>query len=478
MKKSSLVYLIVSLLLVLSIPISILSFGFGIPSQFDETYYGELPYMFNRLKENKNEKIIVLGNSAVAFGTRTDLMEQELNKDVILFGLYAAIGTKTMMDLSKVNISKGDIIVFAPEISSQGLSLYFSARNTWRAIDGHYDMLNYISNENKQVMTGNFANFTAEKFNYFVNGGKPEVDGVYQQDSFELDGQEAGYMTYDRPYNIMLDGTNEEKINFDEIEVKDEFIDYLNDYANYVRSKGADIYFDFTPLNKLIFKDATVEDAQAFVNKLKEKLNIRFIGDISKYMLDYRWFYDNNVHMNSSGMYVYTRQLVEDLKVAFKDSSPTNITIPQIPDIPLPVYEDGDNTYEDCFTYQTIRRGCKITGLTEKGKEQDFIILPSMHDELPVLAFDATTFQDNKEIREIVVPKNIRALMDNSFNGCTRLNRLILRHTNPNYVNVGTALLAGADSCYIYVMDEYYDNFANHYNWSYYKDRLTKYVKC
>ncbi len=477
MKKSSLVYLIVSLLLVLSIPISILSCGFGIPSQFDETYYGELPYMFNRLKETKKEKIIIIGNSAVAFGTRADLIKEELDKEVVLFGLYAAIGTKTMMDLSKVNISKGDIVVFVPEISSQGLSLYFSARNTWRAVDGHFEMLDYIANENRKVMIGNFTNFTAEKFDYFVNGAKPNVNGVYQQDSFDLDGEEVGYMTYDRPYNIMLDGNNGETISFDENLIQDDFIDYVNDYANYVRSRGADIYFDFTPMNKLIFEDESFEKAEAFVNKLKEKLNVRFIGDISKYILDYRWFFDNNVHMNSSGMYVYTHQLIEDLKVLFKDSSPTNIVIPQIPDIPLPDYEDGDNTYEDCFTYKNIRRGCMITGLTEKGKEQSFMVIPSMHDELPVLAFDATTFQDNKEIRELVIPTNIRSLMDNSFRGCTRLTRLILKHKNPNYLNVGTALLAGADSCYIYVLDEYYDNFANHYNWSYYKDRLTKYVK-
>ena len=242
MKKSSLVYLIVSLLLVLSIPISILSCGFGIPSQFDETYYGELPYMFNRLKETKKEKIIIIGNSAVAFGTRTDLIKEELDKEVVLFGLYAAIGTKTMMDLSKVNISKGDIVVFAPEISSQGLSLYFSARNTWRAVDGHFEMLDYIANENRKVMIGNFTNFTAEKFDYFVNGSKPNVNGVYQQDSFDLDGEEVGYMTYDRPYNIMLDGNNGETISFDENLIQDDFIDYVNDYANYVRSKGADIY--------------------------------------------------------------------------------------------------------------------------------------------------------------------------------------------------------------------------------------------
>ena len=99
MKKGQVISIVISSICLLAIPLSVVSFGFMIPAQYDETYYGELPYMFKRLKEGKEGKIIIVGNSAVAFASRNDLIEQELNKEVVTFGLYGAIGTKAMMDL-------------------------------------------------------------------------------------------------------------------------------------------------------------------------------------------------------------------------------------------------------------------------------------------------------------------------------------------------------------------------------------------
>ena len=146
-KKGLVISIIISSICLVAIPLTVLSFGFGIPAQFDETYYGELPYMFKRLKKADKGKIVLVGNSAIAFGARSDLLKEELGKEVVTFGLYGAIGTKAMMDLSKVGIKKGDMIVLSPEISEQGLSLYFSSENMWMAIDGHYDMLSYLAKD-------------------------------------------------------------------------------------------------------------------------------------------------------------------------------------------------------------------------------------------------------------------------------------------------------------------------------------------
>ena len=133
MKKGQVISIVISSLCLLAVPLSIVSVGLISTPQFDETYYGELPHMFNRLKKAKEGKVIIVGNSAVAFASNADLIKQELDKEVVTFGLYGAIGTKAMMDLSKVGIKKGDTVILSPEISEQGLSLYFSSENMWMA---------------------------------------------------------------------------------------------------------------------------------------------------------------------------------------------------------------------------------------------------------------------------------------------------------------------------------------------------------
>lgn len=475
MKKGHVISIVISSICLLAVPLTVVSLGFGIAPQFDETYYGELPHMFKRLKNGKEGKIVFVGNSAIAFGNRSDLLEEELNKEVVTFGLYGAIGTKAMMDLSKAGIKKGDIVVLSPEISEQGLSLYFSSENMWMAIDGHYDMFHYLGKDNKESMVGNFTAFAAKKFDYKRQGNKPKVDGVYQQSSFNLDNKEVGYMTYQREYNYMVNGYDANSmVKYDVNYLKEDFIKYVNDYCKYVYKKGASIYYNFVPVNNLAVTSSD-EEIDEFYDALNEKIVCPILGNPHNYIFDYEWFYDNNSHLNSAGTYIYNRQLVEDLKIVLKDSSVTNIEIPEKPEIPLPDYKDGDNSDLDCFNYEIEADGYKITSLTEKGLEKASIIIPSMLNDKPIIFFEANVFQNNKTITEIVIPSNIRTLADYSFKGCSNLTKIIVQHDSPSLLNVGTSLLEDADNCYVYVKADIYDLFASHYNWGYYRDRLKKY---
>ena len=98
--------------------------------------------MYDRLYETEGKKIVFIGNSALAFGLRTDFIKDELpDYKIVNFGLYGAIGTKAMLDLSKDAISEGDIVIVAPERNDQAQSLFFSAENVWLSMDADFSML-------------------------------------------------------------------------------------------------------------------------------------------------------------------------------------------------------------------------------------------------------------------------------------------------------------------------------------------------
>lgn len=488
MKKSSIIIKTVlgsllAAILFAAIPLSLFGSVFWTPPRYDETYYGELAHMVDRLKTTEGKKIVFVGNSAMAFGIRPDLIDAEIpGYTSVVFGLYGAIGTKAMLNLSKAGIGEGDIVVFAPEQYAPSLSLEFSAGEMWFAADADHSLLGYLPGEDKVAMAKAFYDFAQSKFAYTADGSKPEVDGVYMQASFDDGaGNEVGYMTYERPYNVMPFGYDANALISYRTDIFGEgFLDYVNEYAAYVRSVGAEICFGFAPANRLALADGTAREAlEAYYEYLLANLDMEVMGHPADYVMDYEWFYDSNLHMNSSGMYAYTRLLVEDLKAHLSIDTETQIEVPEKPQIPAGEVEEGDNADAACFTYALVQdevQGTEVavvTGLTAEGRERAELTIPSTYEGRQVTMFEAGTFQGDTKLSRVVIPGSIRMIYDGSFSGCTRLQEIRLLHETP--CGVGTNLFAGTDGFRIGVRASALEVFATHYNWGAYKEYLTGY---
>ena len=102
---------IVAAILVIVLPLGILlGMLFLVPPQYSNVFVGALDEKFERLTSIDEDKIIVVGGSSVAFGLDSELMEKYTGMPVVNFGLYAALGTKVMLDLSRPGIKEGDIV--------------------------------------------------------------------------------------------------------------------------------------------------------------------------------------------------------------------------------------------------------------------------------------------------------------------------------------------------------------------------------
>ena len=216
-----------------------------------------------------------------------------------------------------------------------------------------------------------------------------------------------------------------------------------------------------------------------FYEYLLANLDMEIMGHPADYVMDYEWFYDSNLHMNSSGMLAYTRQLVEDLKAQLALDTPTGIEVPEKPDIPAGEVEEGDNADAACFTYKVVQdeaQGAEVaivTGLTEEGRARAQLTIPSTYEGKQVTMFEAEVFRGDTALSRVVIPGSIRIIYDGSFSGCTRLQEIRLLHTAP--CGVGTDLFAGTEGFRIAVPASALEVFATHYNWGAYKEYLTGY---
>jgi mitochondrial fission protein ELM1 len=470
--------------LALLTPVSVVAtVFFAIPNQYTKTYVGELEKMFERLKNTKKRKIIVVGGSNVAFGLRSDLVEEQLGMPCINFGLYGTLGTKIMMDLSKVNIAEGDCVILAPEMTSQPMSLYFNPDAALRALNGNMEMLSYIASDNRVEMLNYLPTYIHSNYEVYSNKAALNLSGVYQQSSFN----EYCDISYDRPYNIMLDGYDSvTQVDFSVDRISSSFIDYVNEYADYVRSKGADIYYSYSPTDELCVT-ATEEEIHAFEDYLYENLNMDIISNVEDYIMDKNLFYDTNFHCNNVGAIYRTDQLVTDLKRAFGMNFANTIDLPDIPET-FDIKED-DNTDDEeekddanvdanCFVYELSGSTYAISSLTNQGKQKSSLTLPYSSDGIHVTRVLRHAFKDAVNLGEIHIPNNITLIQNEAFDGCSNLKSIYIEQKDPTKITVGMAggLLDGANSsCYVYVPNESLSKYQNDYNWEAYRDRLRGY---
>ena len=193
------------------------------------------------------------------------------------------------------------------------------------------------------------------------------------------------------------------------------------------------------------------------------------LGDPADSVMEREWFYDTNFHLNEAGMTVHTVRLVEALKAALGDSSPTDVDLPAMP--PLPAEElpsgEGDVSDADCFTYAEGAGGWLVTGLTEEGASRTSLVLPYSHAGLPVVGFTADAFAGNTVLRELTLQEPVRSIPDGAFDGCTALAKLHVLQRDASRISVGFEPLRGAPSCVVYVPAGSLSSYMSDYEWQY-----------
>ena len=458
-------------------------------NQYKNTYLAELPDKINLLENTREKKIVFVGGSSLPFGVRSDLIEKELEDyKVVNFGLYATLGTKLMMDLSKININEGDIIVLSPELNQQTYSLYFNAEAVLQALDGFSFKQKYLSIEDNLSLIYKYMDFSRQKMEYKRNDSAPDPIGIYRHDSFN----KYGDIEVDRPNNIMNNGYDSTmNIVLNEKLLDQQFLDYVNDYCNYVRKQGAKIYFNFSPCNELAIKTSK-EKRRLFQESLDNSIECDLLSNIEECIMNSNYFYDTNFHLNSSGAIYYTSILIKNLKRVLGISSnmvedPNQPNPPiggiEIPEPPAPggdVVEDpinkdfdaydgsANDLFVDYFEYKLVGTSYQIIGVKDIYKDIERVILPSSYNGRNVTAVTTDCLYGCINLKEIFIGKTYKVFEEGSFNGCISLGKIYLFEKDGNLLSpASSGLLDGAGkNVRIYIPEG--SNYVNGYTWSNY----------
>ncbi len=464
MKRQTWIYRLTAVLL-LVIPVVLLIWGFLLPPQYEETFLGELQEKVELLEaESEKPRIILVGGSGVAFGADSALIEQQLpGYRVVNFGMYAALGTTVMMDLSQNAIREGDIVLLIPEQQAQTLSTFFDPHVFWQGLDGAFSLLGRLPGDKLLQLAGAFPQFAGEKFSWILRGETPSPEGVYRRDAFNAYGDVESPLA---DCNRMPGGYDPDTpILFDAALPEDGFVERVRAYAKVIEQAGGSLWYGCCPMNAAAAQDlSTLDD---FYTALQARLGIPLAGDPRDFLLDAGWFFDTNFHPNQAGRTVYTTALIRSIKAMLGDSSPTVIPEPAMPAPAEAELWHGEDSDADCFLYDERDGALTLIGLTEAGMQRTSLVVPSTVDGKPIQAIANGAFQGAEQLETITIQQNIRRIGDSAFGGCSSLRRIVIEQETPSACRVGQDLLAGTDAL-VYVPADALSAYRTDYFWSLY----------
>ena len=452
------------------VPVALALFAFALPAQYTETFLGGFADKLNILRGAKERRIILTGGSGAAFAVRSDLLEQELpGYRVVNMGMYAGLGSAVPLSVIKQEIREGDIVIFLPEQSAQTLSMYFGSEAMWQAADGHWELLRCVPWEDVPAMLGQFPYFAARKARAFFRGEPLRGDGVYTRSAFNQWGDIDGDL---RPRNDMPGGFDgNTPVSFAPSLPAEDFITFVNDYAEWCAQRGAAFWFGFCPMNEDAISGEESVRISTYTRRLSDALDCPILGSVQDSVMEAVWFFDTNFHLNGAGAIHYTATLARQIRAMLGMPEGLSFPLPEPPDSMPEAAFVGDDSDADCFEYRDTANGLEIVGLTQAGAGQTTLTLPTRWRGRPVVSLSATTFAGNSAIEALTVQQNLRALPDGAFDGCSSLQKLILRGIRPSECAVGAELLRGTGAM-VCVDVENFAAFQTNYFWAQYAARI------
>ncbi len=452
-------------------PFSLLcALAWWLPDPFEKSFVGALDDKYDRLCETEGEKIVLIGGSSVAFGIRSDIIEQYTDMPVVNFGLYAALGTKLMLDLSRDAVGEGDVVIVMPELDAQTLSLYFNAPLTLRAVGKRADIFAALSASDKIRVLSSLWDYTAEKLDYYiraltdVTAGRLDPEGVYNSDNFNA----YGDLTYERSENIMpryYDTNN--MINPSVDILSDEFVDYLNDYTAYCESRGATVYFGFCPMNEWGFAEgAGIAELSAFAEYLSGVLDCEILGDPQRSVLGAGYFYDTNFHLGDAGAVKFTAELTEDILFALDSPRAVTVEIPDEP--PLPEFDSYLDIYDEnekYFTFTELSDGSyAISGLSALGKGAELLTVPVAYNSRRVTVIAGGALSGISASKLVITEStSLHTISDGAFSGAASLAELWIYYPDEEKILPPSDFSGVGDGFAVYIPEN--STYATGYYW-------------
>lgn len=274
-----------------------------VSGQFEEEYNAALIDKVERLKSIEEPKIVLLGNSNVAFGFQSELIENEFGIPVVNMGLHGGLGNMFHEEMARINVTPGDVYVLCHN-SYNDPSVIYDPVLAWTTVENNFELYQIFRKEDIWPMIKAYPTYLKKCLErYSEEYEMPSWDTVYSRKAFNKYGDvgERKESVYETDVAIAVPRISEENIA------------RINELAKWLEERGATLVVAGYPI-AMGDKSPSKEEYIQFQMELEEALECDMISDYTDYMYGYECFLDTQYHLLSETAVVRTRQLISDLK--------------------------------------------------------------------------------------------------------------------------------------------------------------------
>ena len=297
------ILLLLSVLLILGILI-VICFGCILP-QYENNYTAGLLDKVTYLKAIQEPKIVLIGNSNLAFGMNSQKMEEELGMPVVNMGFHGGLGNAFHEEMAKINVTDGDIVIICHSDYSDDDGIG-DAGLAWITLENHYELWDLLRKSDIKDMLMALPNYMLKSyFLCFTRTGNLSGDYYYSKEAFN----QYGDVKSGRVQNGYVFHENSNTLP----QINEICMERLNALNSYMTERGATLLVAGYPIADGQYTPAKDEYVH-FQNELQNKLDCKVISDFTDYFLDYRYFYDTAYHLNDEGVEIRTNLLIKDVE--------------------------------------------------------------------------------------------------------------------------------------------------------------------
>ena len=262
---------------------------------------------YQRLRSIDEPKIILVGDSNVAFGFDSRMIGEAFNMPVVNFGLHGGLGQAFHTDMIKSHIHEGDIVIIIPAVFNEETSKIADPVLAWVTIENHFFLWSGISAQNYWDMILAYPTYLNRAARLFLLGeGNGHMEGFFVRAAFN----EYGDNVYPRPVTELVYGESVLSFNCDYLSAA--MRDYWNEYNEFVISRGATLFISSPP----ILDDQLEVDPAVLQSQLDNELNFPMISQLEDYIFPREYFFESGFHLNEIGVAVRTELFIRDLMLA------------------------------------------------------------------------------------------------------------------------------------------------------------------
>jgi hypothetical protein len=273
--------------------------------QYLNNYQAALIDKNERLCSIEGPKIVLVGNSNLAFGIDSAAIEEAFGMPVVNMGMHGGVGNPFNEQAAVQNICPGDIVILSYSNFNDG-DVIKNQELAWITIENHWELWKYIRLKDWPDMVKAYPTYLKDCLDLWSQGmGNLDSGDEYSRLQFN----EYGDNIYDRP--ALLPDTDLSQVHIPEI--GDETIDRINRLNAQLQEQGATLLMTAYPTPICEYTPAREEYA-AFSEQMDTLLECPLISRYEDYMMDKELFYNTYLHLNNEGVKVRTQLLIEDLQ--------------------------------------------------------------------------------------------------------------------------------------------------------------------